>query len=285
MITQDFKPQLTTDYAASASFFITKEDLSLAAPYRRHSFYEISYITHGKGVHNVNGISYPVEKGDIILFSKSDVHTSHSVKDLEMVNCCFLSIESLNYFPVGSNTLLVSLPKEQMDEVEALLKTIEVELTDKHRHFEHVVQNCIDTILLIMVRQNENKISSDPLWGNLLSYISDNYQNVTLDDATDIMRMSKSYFCRKFKQQFSVSFLTYVNQIRIQQAQKLLNSTDLTIPEISERIGYGANLCRLHEDFKKFTNTTPHKYKMRSVHLDTPTKHNERRRRPKASKA
>ncbi len=260
------------------------EEISADLPFHKHSYYEISYVAQGKGVHNVNGISYPVEKGDIILFSKNDIHSCHPVKGLKIITCCFVSIENLNYFPFGSNSLLVSLSKEQMVEVEALFKTIEIELKIKNCHFEHVIQNCIDMILLIMGRQNENKVSFDPLWGNLLSYVSDNYHDVTLEDATDIMRMSKSYFCRKFKQQFSVSFLTYVNQIRIQQAQKLLNSTNLTIPEISERIGYGNNLCRLHEDFKKFTHTTPHKYKMRSVRIDTPTKHTERVQRSKVYK-
>ncbi len=281
MPNNNFDHTIEGEYAVGDSVSLSIEELTMELPFHRHSYYEISYVAQGKGVHNVNGISYPVEKGDIILFSKNDIHSCHSVKDLKIITCCFKSIESLNYFPVGSSSMLISLPKEQMEEVEALFKTIEIELNIKDRNFEQVTQNCIDMVLLIMGRQNENKISSDPLWGNLLSYVSDNYHDVTLEDATNIMRMSKSYFCRKFKQQFSVSFLTYVNQIRIQQAQKLLNSSDLTIPEISEKIGYGNNLCRLHEDFKKFTHTTPHKYKMRSVRIDTPTKHNERGRRSK----
>lgn len=262
MKSYSFSYAIMLSYAASENFCLSRDNWAQTEPVHTHEFYEMSYVYHGKGIQVINGISYPVEKGSLILFSKKDNHSFHSIDEFSMINCCFTTRSGLNYFPAGDSALLISLTPELMEEVEAILKIIEIELTHKQSDYESVVRNYVDSLLLLITRRSENQISADPIWGDLLSYISENYDTVTLQDAMGIMGMSKSYFCRKFKKEFSVSFLTFVNRIRIQNAQRLLTSTNLTIAEIAEQVGYGSNLCRLHEDFKKFTNTTPHKYKM-----------------------
>ena len=71
----------------------------------------------------------------------------------------------------------------------------------------------------------------------------------------------------RFKKNFSLSYLTYVNQLRIEEAKRLLASTNYTIPEISEKIGYGANICRFYQDFNKYAETTPNKFRTKTSHI------------------
>lgn len=257
----------TFDYASRYSFAkgknvcLSRDAWAKAEPTHKHDYYELCFIYHGNGIHVINGISYPIDDSALILFSKSDSHSFYSLDEFSMINCCFVSRKNLNFFPIDNSTSIISLTNDTKIEVESIIKTIEIELQQKGSNYEYAVQNCIDLLLLILNRSSENKIARDPIWSDLLAFISENYAHVNFQDAINITNMSKSNFCRKFKEHFSVSFLTYVNQIRIQQAQRLLTSTNLTLPEISEQVGYGSNLCRFHEDFKKFTNTTPHKYK------------------------
>ncbi len=257
----DFNYALAYSYAKGDSVCLSLDARAQAEPLHRHEYYELSYIYHGKGVHVINGISYPVEKGSLILMSKKDSHSFYSLNEFSMINCCFISRKKLNYFPVDESTSIISLNEDTEKEVEAIIKTIEIELKQKEKNYEYVIQSSIDLLLLLFNRSSNSKITAEPIWSDLLAYISDNYATVTFQDALKIMNMSKSNFCRKFRNQFSVSFLTYVNQIRIKSAQRLLTTTNMTLSEISEQIGYGSNLCRFHEDFKKFTNTTPHKYR------------------------
>lgn len=260
-----------TGYASCENFCLSRDDWAQIEPVHMHDFYELSYVYHGKGVHVINGVSYPVEKGALILLSKKDNHSFHSIEEFAMINCCFTTRNGLNYFPLGDSALLVTLTPELIEEVESILKIIEIELNQKENGYESIVKNYVDSLLLIITRRSENQISADPIWGDLLAYISENFDSVTLQDAMRIMKMSKSYFCRKFKEQFSVSFLTYVNRVRIHHAQRLLTSSNLTISEIAEQTGYGSNVCRLHEDFKKFTHTTPHKYKTERGSISAPS--------------
>ena len=49
--------------------------------------------------------------------------------------------------------------------------------------------------------------------------------------------MSESRFAHVFKKETGISFWEYVNQIRMNEAEKLLRETDLRVSEIAERIG------------------------------------------------
>lgn len=256
-----FQTATELSYAVGKNVCLSKNNWYAPEPLHTHEFYELSYVCDGKGIEIINGVSYTVEKGTLILLSERDSHSFYSVERFTVLDCIFNDTRGLKNLPVGGNAIIVSVPPAIEAEVAALLKVIETEIGENADGGESIIKGCIDALLLIMTRKSHNRILSDPIWGELLTYISEHYDSVTLQEATNIMGMSKSWFCRKFKEQFSVSFLNYINNIRIQNAQRLLTTTQLTIPDIAEKIGYGSNLCRLHEDFKKFTGTTPHKYK------------------------
>lgn len=258
----DFEYAKTTSFAFDDNYCLSKDTCVNVEPKHMHEFYELSYTYQGEGVHVINGISYHVKPGSLILFSKLDNHSFYSIDNLSMINCCFVSTQELKNFPIGEKTLIVSLNEHQVKEIDAIFKILEIELTNKEKNYRTIISSNIDIIFTIMTRVKDDQIATDPIWGNLLAHVLENFKTVTLQDALDIMGMSKSYFCRKFKNQFSVSFLTYVNQIRIQYAQRLLTSTNLSVGQIAEKSGYGSNVCRFYEDFKKFTNTTPHKFKI-----------------------
>lgn len=252
-------------YAYDDNYCLSRDDWVHVEPIHKHDFYELSYTYCGEGVHVINGVAYPVKAGSLILFSKMDNHSFYSVDNFSMINLCFQSTNDLPHFPIYDKTLIVSLMPDQLREVNSIFKIIEIELNRKESEYKKIVTNNIDTILTIMTRDKNSRIFTDQMWGDLLVFVFENFPTVTLQDALNIMGMSKSYFCRKFKQQFSVSFLTYVYQLRIQHAQRLLTSTNLTVGKIAEQVGYGSNICRFHEDFKKFSNTTPHKYKQQKL--------------------
>ena len=74
------------------------------------------------------------------------------------------------------------------------------------------------------------------------------------------LHISAGYFCSLFKKQVKLTFLQYVMQLRMEEAQGLLRSTELKAFEIAERIGFSEpnyfSFC-----FKKHTGTTPKEYR------------------------
>lgn len=57
--------------------------------------------------------------------------------------------------------------------------------------------------------------------------------------------MNSQYISQLFKSEIGVGFLSYLTNIRMERAKKLLLSTSLSIAEVAEQSGYG--------DYRVFT--------------------------------
>ncbi|MDF5732859.1 MAG: AraC family transcriptional regulator [Rhizonema sp. PD38] len=92
-------------------------------------------------------------------------------------------------------------------------------------------------------------------------YINDNLdQDLSLDAIAATIGMSCYYFVRMFKQSTGLTPHQYVIERRLNRAKVLLTTTDLTILEISFRIGFKSqsHFTRL---FRKLTGITPRAYR------------------------
>ena len=92
-------------------------------------------------------------------------------------------------------------------------------------------------------------------------YIEDNIsQKISLSEAAELVNMSDSAFSHFFKKQTSISFITYVNNLRIAKACELLANTELSASEICYDCGFNnkSNFIRL---FTKRKNMTPIEYR------------------------
>ncbi len=85
-------------------------------------------------------------------------------------------------------------------------------------------------------------------------------EGIRLDDASDVLNMSPSSFCRYFKKKTNVTFMEYVKSVRIGMAAKLLAETDKQITSICFECGYN-NLANFNHYFKKSMGKTPTEYR------------------------
>lgn len=95
----------------------------------------------------------------------------------------------------------------------------------------------------------------------VLSYIKENYkEKIYIQDLAGQIHMNEQYFCRFFKKSIGRSPMEYINEYRIKQAMRLLKETDLPVTEVCLECGYN-NLGNFLRAFKKYTGTTPLKYR------------------------
>ena len=95
----------------------------------------------------------------------------------------------------------------------------------------------------------------------LVEYMEKNYyKNNLLEDYAKFTNMSIPSLMRNFKKQFKTTPHAYLNNIRLTQAQNLLQTTNLSITEIALQIGFIDPLyfCKF---FKKKTNFSPTAYR------------------------
>ena len=94
-----------------------------------------------------------------------------------------------------------------------------------------------------------------------IDYLYKNYSNcnLTLKDVCEHLGMSTSYFSSIFKKDTGMTFLKYLNHIRMEKAKQLLRETDLRNYEIAEKVGF-SDPHYFTIAFKKMTGETPQKY-------------------------
>lgn len=96
---------------------------------------------------------------------------------------------------------------------------------------------------------------------NIKEYIDIHYnEKITLDSLAEKFFINKFYLTRIFKNQFGVSINSYISQIRITHAKRLLRFTDKTIEEIASECGINdANY--FSRMFKKIEGVSPHEFR------------------------
>ncbi|WP_319560080.1 response regulator [Marispirochaeta sp.] len=63
-------------------------------------------------------------------------------------------------------------------------------------------------------------------------------ENISLQTVADSAEVSRSYLSFLFKQELGINFSTYITEIRIDKAKKLLVSSNMRIYEIAEKVGF-----------------------------------------------
>ncbi|MEK3882005.1 AraC family transcriptional regulator [Paenibacillus sp. PL2-23] len=89
--------------------------------------------------------------------------------------------------------------------------------------------------------------------------------NLSLNFIAEQLDMSTYHISRIYRQQTMTTIVDMINQVRISKAKELLGSTDLSISDIAEQVGYTSS-SYLHRLFKKGNGVTPAEY--RSAHSD-----------------
>lgn len=94
-------------------------------------------------------------------------------------------------------------------------------------------------------------------------YLDTHYtEKITLDDLAERFYINKFYLTRVFKEQFGLSVTSYLVQLRITQAKRLLRFSDASMEAVAQECGlHDANyFSRL---FKKIEGITPGEYRRR----------------------
>ena len=98
----------------------------------------------------------------------------------------------------------------------------------------------------------------------IFQYVEQHYTGpIELQSAADELDLNKEYFCRFFKKNTGMSFLRYVNQVRLNHVYQDLLYSEGSIQEILERNGIYNNKI-FYQQFKENFHCTPRELKQLS---------------------
>ena len=124
--------------------------------------------------------------------------------------------------------------------------------------------SCIDQ-LKISLYNNEVKekpvVKKERVITGITKYMQEHLsEDVSLHILSEEFHLNSQYISQLFKNEIGVNFLTYLTNIRMEHAKKLLLSTSLSIAEVSEQSGYG-DYRVFTKVFKKSEGITPSQYR------------------------
>ncbi len=105
------------------------------------------------------------------------------------------------------------------------------------------------------------KTSKSRRIAKVCKYVEDHIsEDIKLADVSGLVNMSESAFSHFFKKRTNLSFISYLNNLRITKACNLLASTTLSASEICYSCGYN-NKSNFIKIFRKKKNMTPIEYR------------------------
>ena len=94
----------------------------------------------------------------------------------------------------------------------------------------------------------------------IIRYIHSHYrEDLSLGSLAEVMHLNASYVSQLFSRESGTTYRKYLTELRIEKAKELLTTTNLSLSEVSEQVGFNDYFYFL-KTFKKLTGISPGKY-------------------------
>lgn len=215
-----------------------------------HSCTEVFYCVDGRGQFNVEGKMLDVAPDDMVIVNPRTLHTELSYQ-----------ANPLEYIVLGIEGIEILF--DQKDHGYTMLKCG----PQREDGCEMVCQDLTEVLLVKIVRMASVslRLTAPPAESKECAtakrYIDENYsESITLDKLAEIAHVNKYYLSHSFKNEYKVSPIDYLMKRRITEAKALLTSTDFSLTQIAEQIGFGS-LAYFSKCFRKIEGTSPNEYR------------------------
>lgn len=252
--------------------------------YHWHTETEIIYCLSGQIDLLLDGREYSVQAGDICFANSGQLHqiTSHTPGTIYYSYVFPLSSLDFLLCDDSQNLFLTPLHKnrrfpERLEKSSPAYAPVQKEILEiitcneeKTPGFQLQTKAALYKMIVCLYQEGlfvpgttkETPLSSkSEEIRSLLLYLQEHYkETICLQDAAALLHMSPKYFCTYFKSVFGVTFTSYLNHLRIEQACLLLSTTDLPVMEVGFECGF-ENFSYFIKLFKRRTGQTPGKYR------------------------
>jgi AraC-like DNA-binding protein len=248
-------------------------------PVHYHEEYELNFIENASGVRRVVGSSIEeIDSLELVLVGPNIPHAwftykckSESIFEItiqfhrDLFNEIFLKRNQLNFIRNLFERSLkgVSFSRRTIERVAPRLKT----LAEKEG-FESVLD--LMAVLHELSLSPDSRTLSDDVTYNteliyndservekVVAFINENFsRTIRLAEAAELVEMAETAFSRFFKAKTGITFVDYLNDIRIGHASRLLIDTISPIAEIAQECGF-TSLTNFNRIFKKRKGLVP----------------------------
>jgi AraC-like DNA-binding protein len=248
-----------------------------------HYQHELIMVTEGCAEFIINGKTHIVTKDSLVIIGNLE---QHKIKALQCPYKRYvLSISNELCLLMIREPLLLSILLHRPKNFSYVIDLTPDLSEEIKRHFDILINECnqkqelwttrvalfVTDILLLLYRNNaeafaQNKdTSAIQTVIKIQEYIAKNYkQEILLKDLADKYYISEFYLSRVFKEVTGYGFKEYLILYRLNEAKKLLCSTNLSVTDICYAVGY-SNVNHFIRIFRQREGMSPLKYRKKCI--------------------
>ena len=222
--------------------------------------YDITYIIEGKARYTIDDVTYNLGKGDLLFLSEG-VKKEAVVSPRNLMRCytvnfsqlAQLSKSQLPSFPVIAN---IGLRQDLIN----LFRELSMCWMEQQNGY---IMKSRALLILVLHRLSEiliYDVNSDPgdyRISKITQTIDKNYSDkLTVKDLAEQVHLDDVYFGHLFKKETGMTVHQYINLIRVQKAESLLQSGTYKIFEVADQCGF-SDAFHFHKVFKSVRGFPP----------------------------
>lgn len=255
-----------------------------------HNCLEIGLCESDSGTMEFMNTSMDFKAGDVTIVGSDIPHTTYSSPGTASKwSYIFININELlgPYFSIdliaertATHKLLHNyyaiLSKEQHPDVHNITVELVNCLIKKEYNFQFIARGLVFALFLKMINivSDDNAANSDAsshkdylVITPAIDYIREHYMTeFTIETLADECHMSSTHFRRTFTQIMGQGPLSYLNNIRIQNADVLLRTTELPVLDISEAVGFNS-VSSFNRHFSDLYGMPPLKWRKQTSYI------------------
>lgn len=252
-------------------------------PEHKHDYVEVVYMCRGKTTHIINGERVELKEGNILFLNQNSTQEILPAGENDIaVNFIIL--------PEFFDTTLSMLGNEETPLRRFIVNCLKSkDIPSSYLYFDVAdilpIQNLIENLIWTLMndvinKRNINQMTMGLLFLQLLNctdrlksqndetdiairtlrYVEEHYSQGSLTELSELLHYDFSWLSREIKRQTGKTYTELVQEKRLSQAAFLLKNTDLSVCDISLKVGY-ENISYFHRIFLKKYDVSPKHYR------------------------
>ncbi len=266
------------------------------AGWRRNEGCQLLFVKEGDATLHLAQGTTPVRSGDLLVIGRGVSHRiSRGARPVVRVTSLSFLPELLHHGEAGTETLEYLAPFLGQDEkfphvvpaasglpaqVADLMERMQRELPARSARQRLAVKTYLKMILVLLGNHYEPYLEAHQIRQSrerdlqrlqpLLEFLAQNYRRpLTVERAAAMLHMSRSHFMRFFRRATGEPLISYLNQLRISKAEVLLASTNRTISQVSQEVGF-CDQSYFGSLFRRLRHMTPREFRRQRNGKTTP---------------
>lgn len=253
-----------------------------------HNFWELAYVDYGKMKYIVDNASITIKEGEIIFLAPQQKHEIHA-DPLISSNIFVLCFDCASPIIQMLKNMHFHLSQHEKQFLSNIISETQgtfclpfngklIPIDNPNLGGEQVIKLYLELFIITMLRHDSyenhfvpylsNHQFDNELCNNIIATMKTKLRShISVSEICDSVAYSRTTISRIFKKITGKSLITYFNELKIEEAKKVIRESDLSINAISDILGF-SDPRYFNYLFKQIVHITPKQYR-NSIHKQT----------------